>query len=265
MPDARHTAVCTLLREVAAAVVLPRFRHLDAADIEEKAKDDLVTIADREAEVELARGLASIDPGARIVGEEACAADPTLLDTVGSGRVWLIDPVDGTNNFAAGKTPFGMMIALVEDGAPQAGWLYDPVADRMCHAVRGGGAFIDRQPVTARATGAAEPVAALATYFMSDEDRAALAERVAGKLTLVEIPRCAAEQYPRLVLGENDLALFQRTLPWDHAAGVLFLEEAGGRVARADGSPYRVGDNRRGMLSAASPELWKQAAPLIFG
>lgn len=265
MTDARHTAVCTLLREVAAAVVLPRFRHLDAADIEEKAKDDLVTIADREAEVELARGLAGIDPEARIVGEEACAADPTLLDTVGSGRVWLIDPVDGTNNFAAGRTPFGMMIALVEDGAPQAGWLYDPVADRMCHAVRGGGAFIDGEPVTARATGAAEPVAALATYFMSDEDRAALAERVAGKLTLVEIPRCAAEQYPRLVLGENDLALFQRTLPWDHAAGVLFLEEAGGHVARADGSPYRVGDNRRGMLSAASPELWEQAAPLIFG
>lgn len=92
MTDARHTAVCTLLREAAAAVVLPRFRHLDAADIEEKAKDDLVTIADREAEVELARGLAGIDPEARIVGEEACAADPTLLDTVGSGRVWLIDP-----------------------------------------------------------------------------------------------------------------------------------------------------------------------------
>ncbi|MCC2976205.1 inositol monophosphatase [Sphingomonas sp. PL-96] len=265
MTDARHIAVSALLRQVAAEVVLPRFQHLDAAEIEEKAKDDLVTIADREAEVALAKGLAEIDGRARIVGEEACAADPTLLDTVGDGRVWLIDPVDGTNNFAAGRTPFGMMIALVEDGVPQAGWLYDPVADRMCHAVRGGGAFIDGTPVTARATGAAEPVAALATYFMSDEDRAALADRVAGKLTLVEIPRCAAEQYPRLVLGENDLALFQRTLPWDHAAGVLFLEEAGGHVARADGSPYRVGDNRRGMLGASSPALWEQAAPLIFG
>ncbi|MFV0625507.1 inositol monophosphatase family protein [Sphingomonas sp. ac-8] len=265
MPDARHDAVCALLRRVAAEVVLPRFRHLDAADIEEKAKDDLVTIADREAEVQLAHGLAAIDAGARVVGEEACAADPTLLDTVGSGRLWLIDPVDGTNNFAAGRTPFGMMIALVEDGVPQAGWLYDPVAGRLCHAVRGGGAFVDGAPVRARGTGAAQPVAALATYFMSEDDRAALATRVAGRLTLVDIPRCAAEQYPRLVLGENDLALFQRTLPWDHAAGVLFLEEAGGRVARADGAPYRVGDARRGMLCAASPELWEQAAPLVFG
>jgi fructose-1,6-bisphosphatase/inositol monophosphatase family enzyme len=265
MTDARHDAVSALLRQVAAEVVLPRFQHLDAAEIEEKAKDDLVTIADREAEVQLAQGLAQIDLSARIVGEEACAADPTLLDTVGTGRVWLIDPVDGTNNFAAGRTPFGMMIALVEDGVPQGGWLYDPVADRMCHAVRGGGAFVDGQPVTAQGTGSPEPVAALATYFMSDADRATLAERVAGQLTLVDIPRCAAEQYPRLVLGENDLALFQRTLPWDHAAGVLFLEEAGGRVARADGSPYRVGDTRRGMLGAASPELWDMAAPLIFG
>jgi fructose-1,6-bisphosphatase/inositol monophosphatase family enzyme len=265
MTDARHTAVSALLRQVAAEIVLPRFQHLDAADIEEKAKDDLVTIADREAEVALAHGLATIDGEARIVGEEACAADPTLLDTVGSGRVWLIDPVDGTNNFAAGQTPFGMMIALVEDGVPQAGWLYDPVADRMCHAVRGDGAFVDGAHVTAQGSGLGQPVAALATYFMSDEDRAALAERVAGKLTLVEIPRCAAEQYPRLVLGTNDLALFQRTLPWDHAAGVLFLEEAGGHVARADGSPFRVGDTRRGMLGAASPALWEQGAPLIFG
>lgn len=265
MTDARHDAVCALLRRVGAEVVLPRFRHLDAGDIEEKAKDDLVTVADREAEVQLAQGLADIDPAARIVGEEACAADPTLLDTVGSGRLWLIDPVDGTNNFAAGRTPFGMILALVEDGVPQAGWLYDPVAGRLCHAVRSGGAFVDGTRVTACGTGQAQPVAALATYFMSEEDRAALAERVADRLTLVDIPRCAAEQYPRLVLGENDLALFQRTLPWDHAAGVLFLEEAGGRVARADGAPYRVGDARRGMLCATSPELWEQAAPLVFG
>jgi fructose-1,6-bisphosphatase/inositol monophosphatase family enzyme len=76
----------------------------------------------------------------------------------------------------------------------------------------------------------------------------------------VPIPRCAAEQYPRLVLGQNDVSIFERTLPWDHAAGILFLEEAGGKAARIDGSPYRVNDKRRGLIGAATPQLWDQLA-----
>ncbi len=58
---------------------------------------------------------------------------------------------------------------------------------------------------------------------------------------MADIPRCAAEQYPRIVLGVNDLAVFERTLPWDHAPGSLFVNEAGGKVARPDGSPYVIG------------------------
>jgi fructose-1,6-bisphosphatase/inositol monophosphatase family enzyme len=260
-----HDAVSLLLRKVAAETVLPRFRNLAAADIEEKAPDDLVTIADRESEAQLTEGLAAIDPGTRIVGEEACAADRTLLHDIGTGRLWLIDPIDGTNNFAAGHAPFGMMIALVEDGDPIAGWLYDPLANRMCHAVRGSGAFVDEVPVTAKGTGNRRPVVAMANYFLTPEDQAAFARRAEGMLDLVAIPRCAAEQYPRLVLGQNDAAVFQRTLPWDHAAGTLFLNEAGGKVCRTDGTPYRIGDGLKGMLGAASPDLWERAASVLFG
>src|SRR3546814_1432067 len=79
------------------------------------------------------------------------------------------------------------------------------------------------------------------------------------------IPRCAAEQYPRLVLGENDLTVFERSLPWDHAAGAIFLNEAGGKLCRKDGSPYVVGDDRRGLLGAVSPQLWDEAARILFG
>ena len=62
------------------------------------------------------------------------------------------------------------------------------------------------------------------------------------------------------MLGENDVSIFERTLAWDHAAGVLFLNEAGGRAARIDGSPYRVDDSRRGMIGAATPALWHELA-----
>jgi fructose-1,6-bisphosphatase/inositol monophosphatase family enzyme len=262
---ALHEPVEALLRAVAAEVVLPRFRNLAEGEIIEKAADDLVTVADREAELRLHAGLSAIDAGTRIVGEEACAADPAMLDTVGSGRLWLIDPIDGTHNYAHGQPPFGLMLALVNDGVPQAGWIFDPLKGRMCHGVLGDGAFVDGVRVTARATGSTPPVAALGTMFVPPEQAEALSRRAAGHLAEVPIPRCAAEQYARLLLGETDLALFQRTMPWDHAAGALILEEAGGRVAREDGGPYRVGDARYGLLAAATPDLWDTAAPIIWG
>ena len=91
-----------------------------------------------------------------------------------------------------------------------------------------------------------------------------LEERASGKLEIVAIPRCAGEQYPRLALGENDISLYERVLPWDHAPGALFLSEAGGNTARPDGAPFSPTDRRPGLLSAATPQLWEHAAEILF-
>lgn len=265
LPPRLTDAVSDLMRVVSAEVILPRYRNLASHEVEEKAKDELVTIADKESELRLAEGLGAILPAARIIGEEACAADPALLDQVGEGLVWIIDPIDGTGNFAAGRPPFGVMIALCDGGAIEAGWIYDPLRERLCHAQRGQGATMDGARLTATESGAALPVAGISTLFLAGDERKMLLNRAEGRLSMVDIPRCAAEQYPRIALGINDLALFHRTLPWDHAAGALFLNEAGGRVARYDGSPYRVGTDETGMLAAASPAMWDRAADILFG
>lgn len=257
-------AVADLMRVVSADVILPRYRNLAAHEVIEKATDDLVTIADRESEERLSEGLASLLPEARIIGEEACAADPALLDQAGHGLCWIIDPIDGTGNFAAGRPPFGVMIALVDDGETLGGWIYDPLSGRQCDAVLGQGARIDGEPIRARTSGEALPIAGISTLYVDPEERAELERRAEGRLNMVPIPRCAAEQYPRIVLGVNDLSLFNRTLPWDHAAGALFLNESGGKCLRFDGSPYRVGTNERGMLAAASPEMWERAADILL-
>ncbi len=262
--DGLERPVADLMRQVARDVVLPRYRNLTADQISEKAADDFVTIADLESEERLAEGLLALLPEAGVIGEEACAADPAILERAGDGLNWIIDPIDGTGNFAAGQPPFGIMIALADAGTTIAGWIFDPLTGRLCHVALGGGARIDGQPARARESGAALPVAALAVYFMTEQERADIARQAEGRFTLVDIPRCAAEQYPRLVLGQNDVSLFARTLPWDHAAGTLLLNEAGGRCARLDGSPYRVGDARRGLLGASSPRLWDLAAATLF-
>lgn len=261
-----HEPVVALMREVARDIVMPRFGTLSADQISEKSDAfDLVTIADKESEIRLAEGLAAILPEAGIIGEEACAADPSILDRAGDGLNWIIDPIDGTGNFAAGKPPFGIMIALADGGTTLAGWILDPLSGRLCHAILGAGSHIDGEQVYARESGEALPIAALAVYFMTPEERADIQRRSESVFQLVDIPRCAAEQYPRLVLGQNDVSVFARTLPWDHAAGTLFLNEAGGRCQRLDGSPYLVGDTRRGLLGASSPRLWDMAVASLYG
>lgn len=259
-----HEAVAVLMRDVAEAVVLPRFGKLDPRQVAEKSPGEIVTSVDCEAERRLHHGLAGLGLGARIVGEEAVAADPALLDRVGEGLVWLVDPLDGTANFAAGRAPFGMMVALVDEGLPIAGWLLDPLSGRLCHAARGLGALCDGRPVRARRSAGVTPIAALATQFMPRLQRAHIEADAARAFDLVPIPRCAAEHYPRLVLGQNDVALFQRILPWDHAAGVLFLNEAGGCARHWDGRPYRVGGEGIGLLAAAAPGLWELASAALF-
>lgn len=260
-----HAAVDGLMRKIGRDVVMARFRNLDASDIEEKAADDYVTVADKLSEQRLTEGLTAILPGSHVIGEEAVAADASVLDRIAQGQAWIVDPIDGTGNYAAGRTPFAIMVALAQDGVVQAGWILDPSTRRMCHAAAGQGAFVDNKRIVARETGAALPVAALATRYLPAKVREQVLARAAGHVTEVEVPHCAGEQYPRVVLGENDLALFWRSMPWDHAPGSLFVTEAGGRIARLDGSPYQLGDDRTGLLAAASPRLWDEAASLLFG
>lgn len=259
-PDRLHTEMEALLRRVAAAAILPRYRKLAASDIVEKGEDDLVTIADREAEVMLAEGLAKLVPGLPIVGEESAHADAGILDRL-RGDCWIVDPIDGTHNFAHGRPPFGILIAMSSAGEAHTGWIYDVLSQRLCIAHRGKGAFVAGERITAKATNETPPVAAISTIFMDTEERKRVLAHVAPHYLLVDTPRCAAEQYPRLALGQNDVSIFNRTLAWDHAAGVLWLNEAGGKAARPDGSAYRVDEwERPNLLGAASPALWDELA-----
>ena len=255
-----------LLRRVADKAIRPRYRQLAASEIIAKAADDMVTVADTEAEAMLSEALAAIMPEAAIVGEEAAHGDPAVLDRLGSGLCWIIDPLDGTNNFAAGKPPFGILIALADRGETVAGWIYDVLSGRLCSAHRRCGAFVDGARVMARGTGQIPPVAAISLVFLDPARRAAMTAKVAPHYTLVDIPRCAAEQYPRIVLRANDVSIFERTLAWDHAPGVLFVNEAGGRAARPDGTAYRVDRHLEpGLIAAASPALFDAMAERLAG
>ena len=254
------SAVADLIVEIAQAHIVPRYRALADGDVMVKSRNEVVTAVDRDVEARLLAGLGDLDPGARLIGEESVEAGTATLKGLGSGRVWLIDPLDGTANFAAGTGAFGVMVALLVDGATRAGWLYDPLAKVMSTAVAGEGSFVDGERATVRPPRGPRPVASIAGQFMSPALRESLTAVAATAMELRPIPRCAAAHYPMLVAGEHDLAIFQRTLPWDHAAGALFLTEAGGFVSRWNGEPYSAASPGLGIIAATSASLGRQAA-----
>lgn len=252
-----HAPVSALIESVSRDIVLPHYQRLTTSQIFEKSPGDLVTVADRESELALESGLRAILPSADVVGEEATAADATRLDALGGPAVWVIDPIDGTGNYARGDGPFGIMVALLAHGRTVAGWIYDPRTGRMCHAVADGGAFIDGTVVQC---GGLVPEHVIVSAPPNDP----FARVATARGWMVEAPPfCAAEQYARLVLGQQHVTAYKRALPWDHAAGALLLHEAGGKVAHHDGAPYRPGDGRPTLLAASTAALWDEAMSLM--
>jgi fructose-1,6-bisphosphatase/inositol monophosphatase family enzyme len=252
-------AVKAVMTDAAERAILPRFRQLERHDIREKAPDELVTTADVESEAILSEGLARIIAEAAIVGEEAVDADRSVSARLRGSLCWIIDPLDGTANFAAGEGPFGILVALAEHGETIGGWIYDPRTRRFVAAQQGQGTRIDGLPVRSHGSGQRPPIAAISSLLAPLPARAAMLRRVTQAFATVPIPRCAAEQYPAMILGRSDVTLYERTLAWDHAAGILCLTEAGGVVTRFDGTSYRADDERTGLIAACTPELWQSA------
>lgn len=257
-----------LLRQAAAAAILPRFRKLGGGETIEKAPGEIVTVADREAEQIIEEGLRALKPGAAIIGEESASLRPELLGRLAEeGCAFLVDPLDGTRNFVAGRPPISVMVAMLDNGIPCAAWMLDPLTDELAVAERGSGAFLDG---TRLRTAAGFRPARLLTgtvsgRFLPPEIRARIREGAGAFAALLPPPSCAGHEYTVLAKGEHDFTLFWRTLPWDHAPGSLFLTEAGGRAARPDGSPYLPADGRAGLLAAANAEVWEEVARVILG
>src|SRR5882672_1933864 len=130
--------VADLMRETASAELLPRFRNLAKEDIRQKRPGDIVTVADIASEQRLASGLARILPGVPMVGEEAVEGDASLLDLIGrrGEACWIVDPLDGTANFAAGKDQFAVIVCLVHRTEAVASWILDVPHGRMGVALK---------------------------------------------------------------------------------------------------------------------------------
>jgi fructose-1,6-bisphosphatase/inositol monophosphatase family enzyme len=239
-------AVTAVLAEAAATLMLPRFRQLSDAGITRKSTrfdhEDIVTVVDLEVEAHVADALRALAPGTGIVAEEAAHRDPKLLHLLDSDEpVWLLDPLDGTRNFAQGDDRFGLMLSWVVAGHAHAAWIVLPARGELYVAETGGGAYCNGARVRALPANRRGGLrGALKVTYMPAETRDAVLNGSRARFVEVAASGCAAVDYTDIIRERREFMVYYRLLPWDHGAPALILTEAGGQVAHLDGSVYHV-------------------------
>ncbi|ANJ10270.1 inositol monophosphatase [Streptomyces parvulus] len=267
---ARHADdVEEAVRKAAALEIMPRWRRLAADEVDQKAgPHDLVTDADRKAELYLTDALAALLPGSVVVGEEAVHANPASYGAIrGDAPVWIVDPVDGTRQFVSGERGFCTLVALAQHGVVHASWTYAAADDLLATAVRGRGAHLDGERLYA---GVPEPgrdlrVATSHPDYTTDEQK----HDLLGLRTPGVAPRpcgSAGLEYLAVARGESDATAFSWEAAWDHAAGLLLVEEAGGTHLTRTGVPFRItGGNDLPFTAARDAATARRVVGLLSG
>lgn len=209
--------------------------------VDTKADDSPVTVADQLAENLITRALISLTPDIPVVGEEAASANKVIE---GAPRFWLVDPLDGTKEFIQRNGQFTVNIALIDEGRPVLGLVLLPALGRLYGGAVGEGSWVEvnggpRQSIRCRTV----PEVGLSVLASrSHGDEMALQRFLAGRLVSEVVHAGSSLKLCLLAEGKADVyPRLGRTMEWDIAAGQAVLQAAGGSVERLDGSPLTYG------------------------
>lgn len=259
------------LRQAAVGEIMSRFARLEAGEIRTKAHaTDFVTVADEAAERFICDRMAARWPGAVLVGEESVEKTPELIHAVkGAEMAIVIDPIDGTFNFASGIPAFAVLFSIVENNQTRLGVLYDPVRDDFIWAMPGRGAFAGATVDAGRrlrvcpADKVGHMHGAVSWYYMQEPLRSRVVAN-SGAFWGTYGYRCGGQEMRLMATGGCHFLVYAKLSPWDHIAGVLVLQEAGAHVAHLDGSPYQPGDLDGGLLFAPDQASWTIICDTLF-
>ncbi|MFC4320329.1 inositol monophosphatase family protein [Litchfieldia salsa] len=201
--------------------------------------DDLVTNMDKETEQFFIRNINHTYPSHKILGEEGFGHKLTDLE----GIIWIIDPIDGTMNFVHQQRNFAISVAVFENGIGKLGYIYDVVHDELYHAIKGEGAYVnDARIPDLRDTNLSEAVIGINATWVTENTRinpqilAPLIKDVRGTRSYGS----AALEIAYVVTGRLDAYMTMRLSSWDFAAGIVLIEEVGGRLTNLEGKPVNL-------------------------
>ncbi len=243
--DEQRPYLHTAIRAARASASLQRAHQGETLEIDTKSNPaDLVTHVDKLCEARIREIIGEAHPSHTILGEEEGMGGADAERDDARFR-WIVDPIDGTTNYAHGIPYYCVSIALEVDGRLEVGVVIDSVRDEMFTAVRGGGTHLNGRPVhVSREADLSKAV--LATGFPHRaEMRAAALEVFARALPTTRAVRrlgAAALDLANIACGRLDAFWEFGLNPWDVAAGTLLIHEAGGTVTGASGAPHRLDD-----------------------
>lgn len=254
LPDLQHLS--GLITAIADRELPPRFNCRQG---ERKSDGSLVTEADLVVQQALTATLCEHWPDIAVLGEEMSRQDQQSALQQSVAGVWCVDPLDGTSNFAVGVPYYAVSVALVKDGRPYMGVVYDPSRGECFTALAGHGAWLNGERLSAStpATALRESLALI--------DLKRLSTVLAGRLA-TEPPYKSQRSFGAVALdwcwlaaGRCHLYLHGRQKLWDYAAGYLVLQETGGRSVTLDGEDvFRPALEARSAVAALDPALFEQ-------
>ena len=242
----------------AATVINRASTQLDLLTVQSKSPNDFVTEVDLAAEQAIIEVLRDAFPGHGILAEESGESGPE------SEFTWIIDPLDGTTNFIHGMPQYAVSIAQTKNGVLEHAVVYDPNTNEMFTASRGAGAFLnDRRIRVSRRTRLNESLIGTGFPFRQfDHVDAYLAmfKELTQKTAGIRRPGAASLDLAYVAAGRFDGFWEMGLSPWDMAAGVLLIQEAGGLVSDLSGEANYLAT---GNLVAGSPKIFGQLLPII--
>ena len=265
IPNSLHSipnleAVSKIIITIAKDEILSRFKHLQQSEISEKGMGEIVTAADIQSEIRLAKELTSLIPESKVIGEEEYDQNKNIIERFdGDAPLWVLDPLDGTRNFSQGKPCFCTIVAYCMKNTTYLGWIYDPIKNNMFFAAKGCGAWCnDKKIETAITPKLSEMVGSIGKFRQEHLSNyySKLNAELPKRLTRY---RCLGMEYVDLARGKLHFAEYNILKPWDHAAGILIMEETGGYGAYVDTNrPYSPGPiiNNR-FLATYRGRIWK--------
>jgi myo-inositol-1(or 4)-monophosphatase len=205
--------------------------------VTQKEAKELVTNVDVEAESAIMKIIRGKFPDHKFESEELGKEKYTAED-----YLWIVDPLDGTHNYTYGVPFFNTSIALSRGGELILGAIYDPVHDKMFYAEKGEGAFVNGQPThVSDRTKLSEALIMYDNQFHKRDDMFANLQKIYPKIFTVRISGSAATDACLVASGVADARIWHKTKVVDVAAGVVIVEEAGGRATDFKGNPLQLG------------------------
>jgi myo-inositol-1(or 4)-monophosphatase len=257
-----HSALLNVMMKAArkaARSLIRDFGEVEKLQVSVKGPANFVTAADRKAEQVLRDELMAARPGYSFFGEE-CG----LIEGPDKTHTWHVDPLDGTTNFLHGIPQFAVSIGLERDGTLIAGLVYNPITDEMYLAERGKGAFLNDKRI--RVAGRRSMQDAVVACGLPHRGRGGLAEFrtefVAVQEQVAGLRRfgSAALDLAFIAAGRFDLYWERNLQPWDMAAGILIVREAGGYVSDCDGNDAMM---TKGHIVAGNETLQKELLKIL--